>query len=181
MQRHRATSSTNARQTQRIDSKRNPSYGSYGMRINSRVCPKCSAVLHYSTHQAFYKARKLNRVCYRCSLTDERSKKISEAIRLHGFTWAAGRHPLYTCWSSIKQRCYNPKANGFKYWGGRGITMCREWLRSPEKFIRWALAHGWKQGLLIDRRNNNGDYTPKNCRFLTRADSNRNKRNCCAV
>lgn len=146
------------------------------MRELSRKCPKCGAELRYSTHQAFYKARKLNRVCYCCSLTEGRAKKISEAVKLHGFTWGTGRHPLYTCWSSIKQRCYNPKAIGFKYWGGRGIRMCQAWLRSPEKFIRWALAHGWKRGLLIDRKNNDGNYTPGNCRFLTRANSNRNRR-----
>ncbi len=77
------------------------------------------------------------------------------------------KHPLYTVWFLIKQRCFNQKATHFNRYGGRGIIMCEEWRHNFKKFYDWATANGWKKGLQIDRRNNDGNYYPSNCRFVT--------------
>jgi hypothetical protein len=85
-------------------------------------------------------------------------------------------HPLYNVWKNMKQRCFNPKASEYKNYGARGITICKSWLNDSGRFVRWGLAHGWKPGLLIDREDNDDDYRPGNCRFVTPKVSSNNKR-----
>lgn len=82
---------------------------------------------------------------------------------------------LYRVWGRIKTRCYNPNDKRFHRYGGRGITMCDEWLHNPESFIEWALANGFKEGLSIDRIDNDGSYSPENCRWITIKEQERNK------
>jgi len=85
-------------------------------------------------------------------------------------------HPLYHAWRTMKDRCYNPNQGYYKNYGGRGIGMCKDWRRYPITFIEWALNNGWEKGLFLDRRDNDGNYSPDNCRFVTRQVSNCNKR-----
>jgi len=96
---------------------------------------------------------------------------LTERNTKHGMSW----HPLYIVWKGIKARCQNPNDLGYKNYGGRGICVCDEW-QEFAPFMEWALANGYKQGLDLDRRNNDGDYSPDNCRFVTRTVNNRNKR-----
>ena len=77
-------------------------------------------------------------------------------------------HPLYRVWAGMKARCYNKNSKIYEYYGRRGIKICNEWINNPTDFIFWGLKNGYKLGLDIDRINNNGDYTPDNCRFTTR-------------
>lgn len=81
----------------------------------------------------------------------------------HGFAY----HPLYTVLKNMKRRCYNPKTWNYKNYGGRGITICDEWLNDKKNFFEWSLANGWKKNLMIDRRDNGGNYNPENCHFAT--------------
>jgi len=94
----------------------------------------------------------------------------------HGYAIRNNLHPLYRCWIGIKVRCYNINCKGFEYYGARGIKMCDEWLNDPQLFVTWGLLHGWKRGLQIDRIDNNGNYTPNNCRFITKSINNSNRR-----
>lgn len=75
--------------------------------------------------------------------------------------------PLYLVWNSMRQRCYNPKVKNYHRWGGRGIKVCKKWRESFIHFYEWAISNGYKKGLSIDRKNNNGNYSPKNCHFIT--------------
>ena len=67
----------------------------------------------------------------------------------------------------MKQRCYNENNKDYHSYGGRGITICNEWLNNIEKFVEWSLNNGYKEGLQVDRRNNDKGYSPDNCRFVT--------------
>ena len=86
------------------------------------------------------------------------------------------KHPLYAVWTSVKSRCNNEKCNGYHNYGGRGITICNEWNDSPNLFIEWAITSGWALGLEIDRIDNEGNYNPSNCRFVTRSKNAKNRR-----
>ena len=67
----------------------------------------------------------------------------------------------------MRQRCYCRSNKNYQNYGARGIKICNEWLNSPKVFHDWVMANGWKKGLLIDRINNDGNYTPLNCRITT--------------
>ncbi len=84
---------------------------------------------------------------------------------------------LYGVWGSMKKRCYTSTCEAYKYYGGRGIRICEEWKNNFKKFYEWAIKNGHKRGLTLDRRNNDGNYEPSNCRFVTRVENNRNKPN----
>lgn len=92
---------------------------------------------------------------------------------IHGLAY----HPLTSVWANMKNRCYNTKVKSYKDYGGRGIAVCDEWRDNFKTFYDWAIRNGWSKGLTIDREKNNGDYKPDNCRFVTRAVNNQNKRN----
>lgn len=84
--------------------------------------------------------------------------------------------PLYKLWSSMHARCSDPDGEKYSIYGGRGIQVCAEW-RTFEPFEAWALSHGHRQGLQIDRIDTNGNYEPDNCRFVTCLVNNNNRRN----
>lgn len=84
-------------------------------------------------------------------------------------------HPLYKIWMGMKARCYQPHRKSYKHYGGRGIIVSDEWKYKPFDFIQWGIDHGWREGLELDRINNDGDYSPDNCRFVTRKEQARNR------
>ena len=83
---------------------------------------------------------------------------------------------LHHIWLGIKCRCNNPKHKSYKDYGGRGITICPEWTNDYTKFRDWALSNGYQEGLEIDREDNDGNYEPKNCRWVTHKENCNNRR-----
>jgi hypothetical protein len=101
-------------------------------------------------------------------------ERTQDVHRIHSLT-EGHKHPLYLVWRGMKTRCYNPNCRAFKTYGARGIKICEEWRNDPEAFVRWALLHGWQRGLTINRDNNDRDYEPSNCSFITKPDNNRHR------
>lgn len=73
---------------------------------------------------------------------------------------------LYRTWSGMKRRCLNPNHKSYSDYGGRGITVCNEWLHF-EPFYEWAMANGYRDDLSIDRIDNDKGYCPENCRWVS--------------
>jgi len=94
--------------------------------------------------------------------------------RTHGAYQRNAR--LYSIWKTMLHRCENPKREKYKDYGNRGIAVCREW-HEPNAFIDWAESNGYKEGLQLDRINNDGNYEPTNCRWVTPKENSRNRRN----
>ena len=85
---------------------------------------------------------------------------------------------LLRVFKGMYNRCYRSYAVGYRNYGGRGIRICDEWLHDKMKFVKWALDHGWRKGLDIDRYPDmNGPYSPDNCRIVTREINCNNTRN----
>lgn len=83
---------------------------------------------------------------------------------------------LYGIRLKMIERCTDPSADRYKDYGGRGISICDEWLKDFDEFADWAKANGYSDGLSIDRIDNDGNYEPSNCRWITKREQNRNKR-----
>jgi transposase-like protein len=96
--------------------------------------------------------------CKECCSKENKQQKKNLRIRTGG---------LYTVYVNMKSRCYNNKIRLYPRYGGRGITVCREWRESPKAFFEWAMGNGHKKGLRLDRIDNDGNYCPENCRFVT--------------
>ena len=95
--------------------------------------------------------------------------KIKET---HGGSYS----PLYEVWHGMKSRCYRKNHVAFSRYGGRGIKVCDDWKDNFEVFRKWAIENGYREGLSIDRINNDGGYEPSNCQWLTLADNTRKAR-----
>lgn len=79
-------------------------------------------------------------------------------MRTHGYKGT----DVYRLWGQIVTRCENPNAKSYRWYGARGITMDDTWRSDPKSFCDWAIAHGYKAGLEIDRIDVDGNYTPSN-------------------
>jgi hypothetical protein len=101
-----------------------------------------------------------------------RKKTTSNRFKTHGLS----KTGIYRIFHGMKNRCFNRNNQSYCDYGGRGISICQEWLDDFLLFHSFCLENGWKPGLEIDRINNDGWYQPDNCRFIPGVDNNRNRR-----
>jgi len=81
------------------------------------------------------------------------------------YSWKSQR--LRRIFSNIKSRCYDPSNKSYRWYGGKGIVVCDEWLSNPASFEDWALQNGYSDDLTIDRIDESLGYCPDNCRWIT--------------
>lgn len=98
-------------------------------------------------------------------------------LKRHGMTGTR----LFRIWVDMKQRCTNKNYPQYYLWGGKGITVCNEWLHDFVSFHKWATSSGYKDNLTIDRINTNGNYEPSNCRWVTPKEQARNTSQNCKI
>lgn len=94
----------------------------------------------------------------------------------YGFKHGLYEHPLRFIRKSMIHRCYNSNNRFYKNYGGRGIAVCEQWKNSLEDFVSWSIEKGWVKGLSIDRIDNDLNYTPENCQWITISENSRKKR-----
>ena len=136
------------------------------------------------------KCRKVHCECTKCG--NEYDILVSNLIRhkhgmckscnnkVYGKVNGLSSHPLYGVLKDMHCRCEYPKHHKYSNYGGRGITVCDEWADTAEgiqNFVTWSEEHGYKQGLQLDRFDNDKGYSPDNCRWVTPAFNNFNRRN----
>lgn len=105
--------------------------------------------------------------CFRASVLSSAGEKN----KTHGET----NTRLYNIWRGMKKRCLVPNDTSYKYYGGKGINVCKEWADSYEAFREWALSNGYKDNLTLDRLDSKDNYRPDNCRWVDWITQGRNR------
>jgi len=122
------------------------------------ICPACEKTFLVHVNKVRFR-----KYCSRQCRPEYRSPRVPLKER-----------PLHHVWRAMKARCLNQNHPFWRRYGGRGISVCPQWLNDFPCFEQWASSHGYAPGLTLDRKNNDGDYAPGNCRFVTQREQTRN-------
>lgn len=123
----------------------------------------CDCGTQFTTQTRYVKSEKVKN-CPTCSR--------SNAQKTHGLS----KHPIYKSYIDMKRRCLSKTSEKYEDYGGRGITICEEWLKDFLTFYNWSIKNGWAINLTIDRKNVDSNYTTTNCRWIDKRSQAHNKR-----
>lgn len=122
----------------------------------------------YDNMQAFMARHSIKHVPRKSSGTDNNNYKVGFAMNKN----------LYWVYYAMIQRCYMANCKQYFRYGGRGIRVCREWLEDKTSFYKWAIEQGYREGLTLDRIDNDKGYSPENCRWVDyKVQGNNTRRN----
>lgn len=96
-------------------------------------------------------------------------------LKTNSVSCVPSRESLYNTWQQMRNRCNNPNNKDFKWYGAKGIKVCEDW-ENFCGFQLWALQNNYRKGLIIHRLDENADYSPENCKFISRAEQNNYKK-----
>lgn len=103
-----------------------------------------------------------------------RNNKLFVRKLVRNTTHGMSNTRIYNEWKGMRRRCSNPNTPKYKFYGGKGIKVCPEWDKSGDgfnSFYNWALSNGYQDDLTIDRIDENKDYCPENCRWITKEEN----------
>lgn len=148
----------------------NPKYAANGNPIRM---VKCVCVCGNYTVRTLTSVKTGNAKSCGC-LNSEHIKKIQSKFIKHNLCW----HPLHHAWRAMKQRCLNINNPSWKYYGGRGVKICSEWINDFCNFYDWAISSGWQEGLHLDKdiKGNGLLYSPGTCCFVTKRQNSQKTR-----
>lgn len=137
-------------------------------KIKRRVLTKCKDCFH-ECEVDYQGLSETKYNCISCRKIKTINKRKTETYK--------NKKLLRTVYSSMLQRCNNKNNPDYKNYGGRGIKVDSVWNKF-NNFYKWSIENGWNKSLTIDRIDNDGNYSPNNCRFVNKAVQSRNNRNC---
>ena len=98
---------------------------------------------------------------------------VNGGYKQYNYMWANSR--IGRIFGGMKYRCYNENGEDYRWYGARGIKVCDEWINNPKSFEEWALANGYADNLTINRKDENKNYSPENCEWITGKDNSKYK------
>lgn len=135
----------------------------YGHWIYKGVCQECGYV-KYAQYGNFSGEKSRANVCKHVGINGQ---------YIDSTKWENKR--IARIFSGMKHRCYNPNDKAYLWYGGKGIKICNEWMDNPKLFEDWALNNGYDDNLTIDRKDEDKDYCPENCVWITLEDNSKYK------
>lgn len=128
-----------------------------------------------------YNLNRMHTTSCGCFNREQNKKRLKRKEDNYFYIHGKSNTRLHTGWRAMIDRCYNPNNKAYKNYGGRGITVCKEWKNDFMSFYNWAMANGYDENAkhgecTIDRINVNGDYCPGNCRWVNNEVQSNNKR-----
>ena len=140
---------------------------------------KCGCVIWYCSCDCGNKVRitsgnLINKSTKSCGCLQKEIASKTGKLNKHGHYAGNKASPTYFSWRAMKTRCGNPKHDSYKYYGGRGVTVCKRWANSFENFL---IDMGERpEGTSLDRIDTNGNYRPDNCKWSTPTEQQHNRR-----